>query len=151
MFIGFTERMRTVSEADVFPGDDIFNLRVDVSTERVSEREHRILYQVIPSSTATVVGFDTIGTLNFDARFGIEGHPLEEQDSLIPGQSVPRSLVTQIRADFIPEDEECFTIQISPLYESGVSLKEYFMCNDGSASNYFCEHTICIEDYSGRY
>ena len=38
-------------------GVDEYLLQIDVSTLRVSEREHRILYQVFSSNAANVVSF----------------------------------------------------------------------------------------------
>ena len=56
-----------------------------------------------------------------------------------------------IRNDFEPEDEECFSIRIIPVHILG--RFELFSCNedDSDASNYFCETTICIEDDDGGF
>ena len=57
MIIGFTERRRTVSEG-LIPGVDEFPLYIDVAILRMSERQHRMLYRVLSSGTATVVSFE---------------------------------------------------------------------------------------------
>ena len=145
MVIGFTERRRTVSESDV-PVADSLQLLINVSTLRVSEREYRMLYRVLSSGTATVVSFNMV---DFDARFGaIE---TEQLDVLLPGSDFISPLSVQIINDIVPEDEECFSIRISPINIPG--LRELFMCDfvDNTIPlSIFCEHTICIEDDDGK-
>ena len=153
MVIGFTEERQYVSENQV-PGVYDFLVYIDLATLRVSEREHRMSYRLLSSGTATVVSFASFSATYFDARFGgLEGDPIEEMDYLMPGQNMMRPLRTQIVNDLIPEDEECFTIQVSPINISG--LRELFICDfvDMSTSpptNYYCEHTICIKDDDGK-
>ena len=154
MVIGFTERMQTVSEG-LFPGVDEFSLEINVATLRVSEREHIMLYRVLSSGTATVVSFAFFDNLDFDARFGgVQADPIEQEDRLLPGRNSTGPLQTAIRNDFIPEDEECYSIQISPIDIPG--LRELFMCDfvDTSSTppiSFFCEHTICIANDDGKY
>ena len=153
MIIVFTQRRQSVSESDVLPGDDFVQLQIDVASLRMSEREYKIMYQLlsIGFGTATVVGFNDIGLVNEDARFGFsDGDSIEQLDILPPGQSVITPLITDIRNDFIIEEEECFSIQISPVDILG--FRELFSCNDDStnSTNYFCQHTICIEDDDGK-
>ena len=84
---------------------------------------------------------------DFDAQFSsLEGFPLTESRRLYRGDSYVHSLSITIRNDVIPEEEECFSIQINPA-EFGL-----FTCNrDGTNStNYYCDHTICIEDDDGK-
>ena len=153
MVIGFTERRKTVSESMV-PGVDEFRLQIDVVTLRVPEREHRMLYRVLSSGTATVVSFVFFDNLDFDARFGgVQADPIEEMDQLLPLTNFIDPLQTAIRNDFLPEDEECYTIHISPIDIPG--LRELFMCAFVDTSlnppmSFFCEHTICIEDDDGK-
>ena len=144
MIIGFTQRRQTVSEGEN-PGYDFFFVSIDVATLRVSEREYTLLYQVFSSGSATVVSFSFYGS-DFDARFGnVESDPLEQIDFLYPGDSVINSILIAIRNDFIPEEEECFSIRID-------DYNELFTCDrDGiNSTNYFCENTICIEDDDGK-
>ena len=154
MVIGFTERRRTVSEG-LFPDSDEFQLEIDVATFRVSEREHRMLYRVLSSGTATVVSFAFFDNLDFDARFGVvQADPIEQRDQLLPGRNFTGPLRTGIRNDFVPEYYvECYSIQISPI--DIPDLRELFTCDfvDTSSTpprNFFCEHTICIEDDDGK-
>ena len=149
MVIGFTERRQTVSEGLV-PTDE-FPLEFDVAILRVSEREHRILYRVLSSGTARVVSYTFFDSLDFDARLGIiQADPIEQMDILLPGRDSILPLKTAIRNDFVPEDEECFSIQISPVDIPG--LRELFMCDYSDDSrNIFCVHTICIENDDGRF
>ena len=152
MVIGFTERMQTVSEG-LFPGVDEFPLEINVATLRVSEREHRMLYRVLSSGTARVMSFAFFDNLDFDARFGgVQADPIEQEDHLLPGRNTTGPLQTAIRNDLVVEDEECYSIRLSPIDIPG--LRELFMCDvvDTSSTppmSFFCEHTICIEDDDG--
>ena len=151
MIIGFTQRRQTVSESDVLPGDDFAQLQIDVATLRQSEREYGMLYRLLSIGTATVVAFNDLGFVNEDARFGFsDGDSIEQLDILQPGQSVITPLITDIRNDFKAEEEECYSIQISPVDTPGFIV--LFTCNDDSTNptNYFCRHTICIEDDDGK-
>ena len=136
------------------PGVDAFPLQIDVATLRVSEREHRMLYRVLSSGTAIVVSFEFFDNLDFDARFGgVQADPIEQRDQLLPGRDIINPLITAIRNDFIPEDEECYSIQISPIDIPG--LRELFMCDvvDTSSTppmSFFCVHTICIANDDGK-
>ena len=153
MVIGFTERRRTVSEGQV-PGVHEFPLQIDVATLRVSEREHRMLYRVLSSGTARVVSFEFRDNLDIDARFGaMQADRIEERHSLLPGRDSIIPLQTAIRNDFVPEDEECYSIRLYPIDIPG--LRELFMCDFVDTSvippmSFFCEHTICIVDDDGK-
>ena len=139
------------------PGVDEFRLEIDVAALRVSERVHPMLYRVLSSGTAdaTVVSFEFRDNLDYDARFGfVEADPIVQEDRLLPGRDFIDPLQTAIRDDFVPEYEECYSIQISPIDIPG--LKELFMCDFVDTSStppmgFFCEHTICIEDDDGYY
>ena len=153
MVIGFTEERQYVSENQV-PGVDEFLVYIDLATLRVSEREHRMLFRLLASGAAYVVSFASFSATDFDARYGgVEGDPIEEMDFLDPGEDMIRPRRIAIVNDFIIENEECFTIQISPINIPGI--RELFICDfvDISTSpptNYYCEHTICIEDNDGK-
>ena len=60
-------------------------------------------------------------------------------------------LITYIRDDRRPEDEDCFTLRVLPVDVPGRC--ELFTCNedDSGAINYFCQTEICIEDDDGRF
>ena len=153
MVIGFTEERQCIRE-DLVPGVDSFTVFIELATLRVSEREHGMLFRLLAGGGATVVSFASFFATDFDARFGgEEGDPIEEMDFLDPGVDTVRPRTTEIINDFIPEDEECFTIQISPIDIPG--LRELFMCDfvDMSTTpptNYSCDHTICIKDDDGK-
>ena len=153
MVIGFTERTQYVSE-NKLPGVFHFFVLVDVATLRVSEIKHGMLYQLISGGTATVVSFLDVVEENIDAYFSSEeGDLLEEKGILLPGEDRIDPLRTEIVNDFIPEDEECFTIQISPIDIPG--HRELFMCDfvdvtTNPPTNYSCLHTICITDDDGK-
>ena len=146
MIIGFTERIRTVSEGA--RGEvDIFLLLINVFSLRTSEREHPMVFRVKESS-ATV---ETLipSSFIFDATFGFRGNldnSIEESRNLLPGKKTI-SLETGIRNDLIAENEECFTIQILPIDVLG--RRELFSCNTDDQGSYFCKHTICINDDDG--
>jgi hypothetical protein len=142
MKIGFTQRTRMISEG----ADFIF---IALSIERISERGHRMVFRYLESSSAAIVeSFSVQENPFFDAVFGTRDSPhdpLEEEQYLIPNTSTIRPLTLNIRNDFIPEEEECFTIEILPVDDP--DRREFFTCNESAdANNYFCKHTICIED-----
>ena len=146
MVIGFTEERQCVSENEV-PGVYVY---IELATLRVSERSQTMLYRLLPIGTATVASFSATYV---DVLFGVESDPIEITHFLLPGENTIRPLITQIVNDFIIEDEECFTIQISPINIPGI--RELLICDfvDISTSpptNYYCEHTICIEDDDGK-
>ena len=153
MVIGFTQSVRTVCECDVTEGEDLFPIDIEVATLRLAEREHPIVFRLQSVGTAIVEPHSDIQNLLFDALFGTR----EDADGLIDVefnlenlQATIPPLPAQIRNDLRPEDEECFTIRIFPLYVPG--RNELFSCNedDSGEDNYFCEIKICIEDDDGK-
>ena len=159
MIIGFTERRRTVSEGIVPEGEDEFRLTYNVSALRTSERDHLMTIRLLEgSSTATVNTRlelrDPDVLRNNDAIFGAErkeNDPIEESRQVPLGSTkLLRDLTTFIRGDFNAEDEECYTLRILPDDVPGV--RELFTCNNdqANATNYFCEHEICIIDDDGK-
>ena len=158
MIVGFTKRQRTVSEGIVPEGDDEFRLTYDVAALRTSERDHLMTFRVLEgSSTATVNTRQELQDpdvlRNNDAVFGEEK---EENDPIEVSRSLPlgsttllQDLPTFIRADFDVEDDECYTLRISAVDVPGV--RQLFTCNSvADATNYFCEHEICIIDDDGK-
>ena len=153
MIIGFTERIRTVSEGQV-PGVDLFQLEINLASARTAEREHPMIFRLQePSTNATIEPLIASSPV-FDATFGLRENPddpIEETRDLDPGsRTVQPLLLTAVRNDLIPEETECFTIRVLPVDVPG--RRDLFTCNeDGAgADNYFCEHTICIEDDDGE-
>ena len=150
MIIGFTTRSQTISEGE--SGFDFTDLIIPVATERISERHYVILFRHSESAgTAIVQSYHIQRDPLFDALFGNEDNdPLEERFVLTPGSDVIPSLVTTVRNDFRPEDDECYTIGIFTTDEFGGM--ELFDCNDDvdMADKFFCLHTICITNDDGR-
>ena len=149
MVIGFTQRIRTVSESS-----DNFTINVDIATLSVSEKEQKMIFRLESGGTATVEPFNNDTNPFLDALFGsrLDPHdPLEEFFSLEPLEdSIPPLRVT-IVADFRAEAKECFTIRLIPVDIPG--RREVFGCNEDGfgEDNYFCETTICIGDFDGRF
>ena len=154
MVIGFTQRNRTVSENSSFEGQDNFTINIDIATQSVSEREQEMIFRLESGGTATVEPFNNDTNPLQDALFGSRlgpDDPLEESFSLEPLEDSIAPLTVDIVDDFRAEAEECFTIRLIPVDVPG--RRELFSCNeDGSGEdNYFCETTICIEDFDGRF
>ena len=153
MVIGFSQQIQTVSEGQV-PNVDFFQPQIDVSTRRISEREHPMTFRYLESSSNATVKPITQTTNFVDALFGSRQQPdgsIEISYDLLAGRNMLREpLFTSIRNDFVPEEDECFTIRLFPVDVPG--HHELFSCNedDVRADNYFCEHTICIEDDDSR-
>ena len=155
MIIGFTERFRTISEAED-PTMKIFQITINLATLRTADREHAMTIRVQESSTnATVEPLSSPTNQSFDAIFGNRAGPdapIIETVVVAPEQSKIPPLLATIRNDFVPEDDECFTIRIFPGVYDVPGRHELFMCNEDSAGadNYFCQHTICIIDDDGE-
>ena len=156
MIIGFTTRTVCVPENNTEPGFDVWFLPIEVATLRTAEREHPMIFRVQEASSLAIV--EPIGdvvNLLYDATFGTRdniGDPIEVFFVLEALEDTVSPLATFIRDDRRPEDaKECFTIRIFPVDVPG--RRELFTCNedDVGADNYFCQHTICIEDDDGRF
>ena len=151
MVIGFTQRIRTVSESDAPEEEDFFTIDIDVATLNPAETEHPMVFHLeVSRSTAIVEPKDNVTNPLFDALFGSRSrYGYSIQEKFVPKylQYTFPSLTAVIRDDSRPEDEECFTIRIFPVDVPG--RKTGFYCN--SATNYFCRTTICIEDNDGRW
>ena len=154
MIIGFTQRSQTVSESMALPGG-VFPLPIHVATLRTAEREHPMIFRVQEASSSAIV--EPIGAVVdpvYDATFGSRdnnGNRIEVVFVLKALDDAVPSMITFIKNDLRPENEECFTIRIFPVDVSG--RRELFSCNedDSGADNYFCLTEICIEDDDGRY
>ena len=126
---------------------------IDVSIETVSERFHGFDFVVLNTSrSATVNGFDTEEVA--DAKFGArrDCECLVEDDALNPMETkFFKNLTTKIFADDLEEGIECFTIHISSPDSEG--HPDIFRCNKDheDADNFFCYHTICINDTAGLF
>ena len=136
----------TVSETDAADGVELFAIDSSVATQRASEKDHEMIIHLLSGSTARVEPANIQYTTSFDATFGIkyvDRDPRQWEFTLESLMTTIPPLPVQIRDDFRPEEEECFTLRISPvdIHRS----QELFSCNTGG-DNYFCETTLCIAD-----
>ena len=152
MIIGFTTRFQTVSEGQ--GGEvDSFLLVINAASLRTAERNHLLVFRLQESSTNATVETLSVSSPVFDAMFGLRQNPddpIQEIRDLEPGLlTLDPPLLIAIRNDLMPEDLECFTIRIFPVDIPG--RRELFTCNEDGvgADNYFCEHTICIQNDDG--
>ena len=98
MAIGFTQRIRTVSEGAV-PGVDFFQLQINVSRMRPAERRHPMSFRLQECCTNATVETLTAASNVFDATFGHKEDPhdpIEEHRDLPLGETTVSPL--QIRA-----------------------------------------------------
>ena len=155
MIFGFNIRRQTVKENMTQPGEDTFLLPIPLATLTTAEREHPMNFRFqFSSSTAIVEPIGRVVNPLYDATFGTRENvndPIQVffvlealKDTILP-------LITFIRDDFTPEDEECFTIRVFPMDVEG--RRELFICNEDSvgAKNYFCQTEICICDDDGKF
>ena len=129
MVIGFTQRIRTVSE-----DSDNFTINIDIATLSVSEREQKMIFRLESGGTAIVEPFNNNTNPLLDALFGskFDPHgPLEECFSLEPLEESIPPLRVSIIADLIAEAEECFTIRLIPVNVPG--HRDLFSCNEDSS------------------
>ena len=157
MIIGFTERRKIVSEGIVSEEYNDIQLTYNVSALRTSERDHLMTFRLLEDiSTATVNTQSELWDIdvlrNSDAVFGEyreENDPIEVTRILPLGSTtLPLDLTTFIRGDFNAEYDECYTVRIFADDVPGV--RQLFTCNaEADATNYFCEHEICIIDDEG--
>ena len=152
MIIGFTQRIRTVSEGRE-GAVDLFQLQIFVSSLRSAERVHPMVFRILESRTNATAETLIPTSIIYDATFGrrdTPDDPIEDLWDLQPGERTFSQPLIAIRNDFIPEEKECFAIGIFPIDVNG--RRELFTCNEDSAGadSYFCEHTICIEDDDGK-
>ena len=143
-----------MSEADIPSIHDVLVPSIPVTSDRVAVRDLHLVFRLLQSSSTATVDQIYTSELDVDALFSVrlapdEG-PLEAEHLLRRGENeISPSLLVVIRNDFVIEDEECFTIR---LLTEDVQDRRQFTCNDeNSATNYFCEHTICILDDDGKY
>ena len=151
IFIGFSQRSQTVSEG---AGTDDFLLTIDVHSKGSERRDFELHIRVI-GGNATVEGTNVQFDSSYDALFGSRedsDDPVTEIRNLEAGQlQLSQHLTTSIKNDNHSEGLECFTLEIRNPDVS--EHRDTSTCNAAStnSSDYFCEHTICIEDDEGMY
>ena len=147
--IGFTQRNQIVSESDHENDTMDFIISVVVMTKNIFEDELITCRYQKHTSNTVVVSLEEFDN-DFDAVFGRvadPNSPLEEWLFLRSGEDFTEMQIT-IKDDLRPESQECFTIVIMTVVY-GVEL---VTCNDSEdATNYFCSHTICIDDNDSKF
>ena len=145
MIIGFTQRTQRVSESMALPGEESFPLPIHVATLRTAEREYSLIFRLqVSSSSANVEPIGEVVNPLYDARFGTRDnidYPIKVFFVLEALQDTISPLTTFIRNDLRPEDEECFTILISPVDIPGDHV--LFNCNyDDSVADNFTPYVL---------
>lgn len=132
---------------------------LDVHALRSPELDYELVFRHLQSSsTATVESFSPPHFhTQFDALFGLRQEDPNDEEKPLEYIRVLYALhhdlhnppLTAIVKDFIPEEEECYTVRI--LNPDTRGLRETFACNEDfeSPRDFFCLHTICIEDDDG--
>ena len=105
----------------------------------------------VVDSNGTVEGTNIQFNSSYDALFGRRevDDSLSEDITFLAGENLDLELTTFIRNDLHPEGLECFTLQI----QGTDALGHHDICHEDSAeaTDYFCKHTICIEDDDGQF
>ena len=155
MFIGFTQRIQTVSEAQAPEISDRFNTLLDVRAKIISEKQFQVNFIVLESGPNT--GVEAINMILGapDALFGTRdnaGSDITAIRSLgILNDVLETPLFALILDDFRIENLEFFTIEIAIPDYSG--YHDNFECGKDAAipppTGFFCRHTVYIVDDDG--
>lgn len=154
MVIGFSQRSQTVIE----DGTSGFTVPIHLHAMKPSHMKYVIMFHINETSTTATVG--ARNDFGVDAVFGnLFGETNILEESLSAG-ATELDISTFIVNDDSVETTECFTIGISnhndcPMFKcyedytgSGGAASGGSASNEDDA-NYFCQHTICIEDNDG--
>ena len=120
-----------------------YRLKIDVHATNTGDGMNTFRVSVLDSiSTATVHSVNNLQYTPLSSPDAVFGYTENENDS--PKEyhvlDYDSSIFVEIRDDFVPEERECFTLQIFPPDAS--------TCNEDeeNANDFFCLHTVCIED-----
>jgi hypothetical protein len=147
-FVGFSQRRQTVSEGDTPFGADGFYVTTRIHSGGSERRSYPIRVRVTPNNS-TVEGTNIQFESSYDALYGTRDSsddPVQEIIDL-PAGSFELHLRLFIRDDLLAEGLECFTLKIRGIDVPG--SREISACHeddDDDPTEYFCKHTICIED-----
>ena len=134
---------------NLYPRATVFSIFLTLHSLRESEIEHPIVISVT-DSTATVTD-NSIYDETWDAAFGFQNET--SHVLLTPGATEITSILLWIMNDINSEDNETFTLRVSPSDVRGIRCN--FECYDGGEDpvegNYFCSHTITIIDEDGKF
>ena len=137
-----------MSEGEAQP-EELISITVHVSTNKISELNYNVYFRYQDVISSAIVEPLSSNDVEYDALFGEQldsNEPIQELQEIRPGQN-STSIELMIFNDLIPEEEECFTLQIQAIDPSLMSPPK---CNENGDS-FFCEHTICIIDDDGKY
>ena len=137
----------------MFPFIQVFPIVRTVHSLRQSEIEYTFVVMLTDATAIVTEVSNPVGT--WDVAFGVRSeisdvHLLSY--SLHPGETVRSGIRALIWNDFNAEDNETFTLRVSPMDFCGITCD--FKCyNDGDdpvEGNYFCSHTVTIVDGEGQ-
>ena len=155
MIVGFSQRRQFVSESDAM-GFPTFTLALDVHSLRVSEIEYEAQFRALETGSATVEAVNIQFSSHSDALFGTreseEDIIADSRELRVGSLTLSGMLNTIIINDFIPEDQlKCYEIRIFSPDVTEFRGLIIFTCNEDEDNpvNFFCIHTICIEDDDG--
>ena len=140
-----------MSESGAAPGFDGHDIAVRISSSGSERRDFPVRIRVTSPLSASVEATNVQFDSDFDVLFGTR---LKRDDPITYNLNIEKGVFSSeitafVRQDFVPEPQECFTLIISGLDSSG--YRDISSCNDDStdSTDYFCQHTICIQDDDG--
>ena len=152
MFIGFTQRIQTVSESQAPENSDRFYTLLDVRAKIISEKDFVVNFIVLESGPNTEVEATNLLLGPPDALFGTRedaSSDISHTRSLgILNDILKTPLFAVIIDDFRIENLEFFTIEIAiPDYPG---YRDNFECTTDEKvpppGGFFCRHTVYIVD-----
>ena len=148
MIIGFSQRGQTISESDIPHYNYGCHFYIGVHSLRLSELEYELWFRALENGNATVHSyFSQYGF--YDALFGTT---YKEDVYALSAGIMEQNITTFVANDLIHEDPlKCYTISLFPVLSLYEGQFTFFSCNedDANPTDYFCLHTICIEDDDG--
>ena len=155
MFIGFTQRIQTVSESQAPEGSGRFNTLLDVQAKIISEKQFQVNFIVLESGPNTEVEANNLVLGPPDALFGTREHAGSDitdiRSLVILNDTLHTPLEATIIDDFRIENLEFFTIEIA-IPDS--YYRDNFECGKDAAipppTGFFCRHTVYIVDDDGQ-
>ena len=139
--IGFSQRSQTLSEAGEGLGD-IVRIQIGVHADRIVGRDYNLLITV-QNANATVQATTSFDAFVTDVEFGAEYGDKIQELRILYANKIEFQTFFSIVNNFVPEEDECFTLRISPEQDT-----DTFNCSEDidNARDYYCQHTVCIED-----
>ena len=148
MIIGFSQRGQTIFESDIPHYDYGRNVYIGVHSLRLSELDYELWFRALENGNATVHSYlSQYGV--YDALFGYSS---KELIYALSAGIMELNIITFVANDLVPEDPlKCYTISLFPVLSLYEGQFNFFSCNedDANPTDYFCLHTICIEDDDG--